>query len=207
MVDTLDSKSSGSNTVRVRVSPMAPLNPNMLYFVTGNQNKFLEASKIIPELIQTEIDLIEIQSLNTLEIIQAKLLQAHHLHPDKNLIVEDISVEISALNGFPGPLIKWFLQSLGEEEIWQILKNKKDKSAKVICNLGHIDNNGKIKYFEASLEGEIVSVRGDNGFGFDPIFKPKGSTMTLAEMGIEAKNQISYRARVFNQLKSYLTQQ
>lgn len=177
----------------------------MLYFVTGNKNKFNEASDIIPDLKQINLDLVEIQSLNGLEIIKSKLLQAHQIHPDKNLIVEDISFEIQSLNRFPGPLIKWLLQSLGAEGIWDLMKNQDSKSAQVVCNLGYIDSAGNTKYFEALLDGQIVAPQGDNGFGFDPIFRPLGHNKTLAEMNTLEKNEISYRAGVFRELKEYLS--
>jgi XTP/dITP diphosphohydrolase len=55
------------------------------------------------------------------------------------------------------------------------------------------------------LPGEIINeIRGDKGFGYDPIFVPEGFNITLAEMELEEKNKISHRAKAFNELKQIL---
>ena len=82
-----------------------------LYFITGNQHKFFEAKKVLPEIEQVELDLVEIQSMNPKEIITAKLKEAIKKHPGP-LFCEDVSLNIAAFNEFPGPLVKFWNNSL-----------------------------------------------------------------------------------------------
>jgi non-canonical purine NTP pyrophosphatase (RdgB/HAM1 family) len=79
-----------------------------------------------------------------------------------------------------------------------------DRKAFASSWIGHIDEKGNIKFFQGKVEGIIVEPRGENGFGFDSIFRPMGSDKTFAEMTTEEKNQFSHRAKAFNLLKQYL---
>jgi len=66
--------------------------------------------------------------------------------------------------------------------------------------------NGKAKYFEGIAKGHIISERkGEDGFGYDPIFIPEGFDMTFAEMSMDEKNKISHRAKAFDKLLAFLT--
>ena len=65
--------------------------------------------------------------------------------------------------------------------------------------------DGEEKQFEGIVNGEILKEkRGDSGFGYDPIFKPKGFDQSFAEMGIDDKNKISHRGRAVQKLVDYL---
>jgi XTP/dITP diphosphohydrolase len=67
---------------------------------------------------------------------------------------------------------------------------------------------GNSHLFEGIVEGTITHAPvGDQGFGYDPIFQPAGSTKTFAEMTMEEKNQWSHRARAVQQLVEFLTKQ
>lgn len=76
--------------------------------------------------------------------------------------------------------------------------------ARFLCCAVFVDKTSKIAV-NGELKGEIIKeFKGENGFGYDPIFKPKGFNQTLAEMGLEVKNKISHRAKAFNNLKKEL---
>ncbi len=65
--------------------------------------------------------------------------------------------------------------------------------------------NGEEKQFEGIVNGEIINEkRGDEGFGYDPIFQPEGYALTFAEMNLEEKNKISHRGRAVEKLVQYL---
>ena len=84
-----------------------------IYFVTGNKNKLKEVQMIMPEVESLELDLPEIQELDHKKVVEYKLNEAKKYKPGLNLMVEDLSVEVDGMNGLPGPLIKWFLKSVG----------------------------------------------------------------------------------------------
>lgn len=174
----------------------------MIQFITGNKNKFEEANKIIEGLEQLDIDLPEIQSTNPEEIIKAKLDEATKHHKGE-FIVDDTSVYLNCLNGLPGPLIKWFLKTLGREGIYNLCNKMGDNNATAKTVIGYT-NGKKIEYFSGELKGKIVKPEGDN-FGWDPIFKPAGQDKTLALMSLDERNKIKMRAQALRQLKNYLT--
>ena len=171
-----------------------------IYFITGNKNKFREASYLIPQLKQLDIDLPEIQDINPRTIIESKIEEAKK-HSIGKIVCEDISLHIDALNGFPGPLIKWYLKSLGNIGIYENLCSS-NKKAKTVATVAYFDGN-KTHFFEGMVEGEIVIPSGE-GFGFDPIFKPKGHKKTYSQMSLEEKNIISHRSIAFRKLQKYL---
>jgi len=172
----------------------------MLYFITGNQGKFKEVKAILPEVEQLDIDLDEIQEIDTKKIIGHKLNEASKKH-DGDFIVEDTSLYLEALNGLPGPLIKWLLQTIGNEGLVSLAEKNRGAQAKTIIG---IKKDGKIEYFEGIIKGSIVSPKGENGFGWDKIFKPEGHDSTLAEMSDEEKNSLSMRKIATAKLKEYL---
>ncbi len=172
-----------------------------LYFITGNENKFREAKSFIPNLERFNLELSEIQSIDSQEIIKHKLLEAKEKHSG-SFIVEDTSFYIDGMNGLPGPLIKWFEKTIGLESIANLtLLYGTKASAK--CVLG-IYNEKEIKFFEGIIKGKVVDPIGENGFGWDKIFIPDGYEKTFAEMTSDEKNGISMRRIAFEKLKDYL---
>ena len=173
----------------------------MINFITANKNKFEEAKKIVPELNQVVLDLDEIQEMDSKKVIEHKIKEAFRLHPGP-FIVEDSGIRFFALNGFPGPLAKWFLKSLGVKKIYDIIhKLGENDEAEATCVLGYAKSPDDVLYFEGTIWGKIVEPKGKNGFGHDPIFMPDGQNKTFAEMGMEEKNQYSSRGKAFNLLK------
>ncbi len=173
----------------------------VIYFITGNKNKFSEAKQIIPELEHLEISLPEIQDLNPQNIIKEKLCEAfkHHSGP---FIVEDTSLVFEGLKKLPGPFIKWFLETLGREGLWDLAKGLNTQKAYAQCMVGYAENPNNIQFFEGIVKGEIVSPKGDY-FGWDPIFKPEGYDKTFAEIQ-SVKMVISHRKVALEKLKEYL---
>ena len=174
-----------------------------LYFITGNEDKFKEVAAIIDGIEQYDIDIPEIQELDSQKIIAAKLQEAGR-HHEGAFIVEDTSLSLIALSGLPGPLIKWFLKTIGNEGLSEIASRANEYHAEAKTTIGYMSSNGDIHYFEGSLQGEITTPRGNNGFGWDKIFIPEGHTRTLAEMNAEEKNSISMRGEAARKLALFL---
>ena len=80
---------------------------------------------------------------------------------------------MDCLNGLPGPFIKWFLKTIGNQGLFEITEKLKNNRAQAKTIIGYADKNGKINFFEGILNGKIVSPIGENGFGLDNIFMPK----------------------------------
>lgn len=174
-----------------------------LYFLTGNQGKLAEAKAIVPEIEGLDIDLPEIQEIDAHKIIEAKL-KAAFVHQSGEFIVEDTSLYFDGLKGLPGPLIKWFLETVGVEGLYKIAQAFGIQKASAKTIIGYAKDPQNIQYFEGTIDGIVVAPRGDQGFGFDPIFLPDGYDQTFAEMGVEEKNKISMRRVAFIKLKEHL---
>ncbi len=175
----------------------------MLYFITGNKNKFFEAKKeMLPiELIQKEIDLVEIQSLDSKEVIEHKLKEAAKQFKGE-FIVEDVSFTLDAMNGLPGPLIKFFLKSIGKKGLYDLCKSFKNFNAEAKATIGYTDGKDFL-FFEGIVKGKVVEPIVESDFGWDPIFMPEGFNKTFAEMPLEEKNLISHRGKALKKFKEY----
>lgn len=177
-----------------------------LHFVTSNKDKLREARDILGiEIIPTHVDLIEPQSLDLEEIVKFKVEQAYKL-VKKPVIVDDVSFEIEAWEGRPGPLIKFFLPEHQPTLLYSMMKGEKNRKVVAKCAIGY--HNGKgITVVVGEVEGKIPKeIQGISGFGWDPIFIPKGFDITFAQMSPEEKNSISHRFEALLKLQKLLTQ-
>jgi non-canonical purine NTP pyrophosphatase (RdgB/HAM1 family) len=175
----------------------------MLYFITGNKNKFEEVRAILPDVEQLDINLPEVQEIDAHAIIKAKLLAALP-HAKGEFIVEDTSLYLDALNGLPGPLIKWFLKTIGNDGLFNLVEKLGNKKAIAKTIIGYAKNENEIHFFEGAVSGKIVQPQSVSGFGWDPIFLPDAHQKTFAEMSKDEKNQISMRRMAVNKLSDFL---
>lgn len=121
------------------------------------------------------------------------------------VICEDTCLCFNALKGLPGPYIKWFLDKLGHEGLNNLIAAYDDKSAYALCTFTYMDKkNSEPIVFRGETPGKIVKARGDNNFGWDPIFEPEGFDKTYAELDKDTKNKISHRYRSLKKLMDYL---
>jgi non-canonical purine NTP pyrophosphatase (RdgB/HAM1 family) len=173
-----------------------------LYFITGNKGKLAEVQSILGDVEALDIDLPEIQSLDAHEIIKAKLSEAQKNHSGE-FIVEDTSLYLKALNGLPGPLIKWFMKTVGNDGLYKMAEAFGDSTAEAKTIIGYSDQQGQVSFFEGNIAGTIVSPKGE-GFGWDPIFQPEGYSKTFGELTADEKNSFSMRKIAVEQLREYL---
>jgi XTP/dITP diphosphohydrolase len=125
-------------------------------------------------------------------------------------LADDSGLEVAGLGGAPGVLsARWagpdkdFAAAMARVEAG--LAGGRDRSARFVCALAIAWPDGENAVFEGEISGEIVwPPRGDKGFGYDPIFVPKGSTLTFGEMAPEDKRAISHRAAAFAKLTAAL---
>ncbi len=167
-------------------------------FVSSNDYKFREIKMVLMEFnisaIRRKADLKEIQSLDLEDIAREKAFSAHKIVKN-SIIVEDAGLFIDALGGFPGPYSSFVQQTIGCKGILTLLRNKLRRKATFKSALVCADRNGKLQTFLGDVSGTISQgLRGDHGFGFDPIFIPDGHQDTYALMLDAEKNRISHRA-------------
>ncbi len=172
--------------------------------VTGNRNKLLEAERILGCSIRCEpIDLPEIQSLDLAEVLRAKGEEAWR-RLRRPVVVEETGLDLASMNGFPGPLIKWMLESIGPVGIARAAHALGEPRAVARCALIYRDSDTTL-IAEGETRGELVlEARGADGFGWDPIFVPEGRRETYAELGAEIKDQLGHRGRAWRALRREL---
>ncbi|HYD02820.1 MAG TPA: non-canonical purine NTP pyrophosphatase [Alphaproteobacteria bacterium] len=184
-------------------TPDSSKNNKEIFFITSNDKKFAEMQSIIPEIKQLKIELDEVQDLDAKKIISKKLLDARSKVKGGSFIVEDTSLYIECLNGLPGPLIKFFVQSIGDKGMYEIAAKFRNDKAQARTLIGYY-NRGKIKYFQGIVEGRIVRPERESKFGWDAIFMPEGYDKVFGEMNTDEKNEISMRGIAARKLRDYL---
>lgn len=177
-----------------------------IWIATSNAHKVEEFQKMLGEDVKVcclkdleqEIEIIE--DGTTFEdnaLIKARCLY-NVLH--EPVISDDSGLEVDAMNKEPGVhSARW----LGEDTSYdiknnQIIKNVegKDRSARFVCVIAYIDENGNEHTYRGTVEGEINDkILGSNGFGYDPIFYYSEFGTTLANVESEKKNTVSHRSR------------
>jgi len=176
------------------------------YFVTSNKGKVAEAQDILGIPIQiAEIELDEIQSMDLHAIVEKKVKAAYE-QIKKPVFVDDVGLYVDSWNGFPGPFVK-FMRLSGQTEndlLLRMLSNESNRKVTAKAVVGFYDGEN-IHMFEGEVSGVLTTEeRGNDGWGFDPIFEPEGRGMTFAELGTEEKNKISHRRRALEKFKEYL---
>lgn len=173
--------------------------------VTGNAHKLDEARRLVGRgLAARGIDLPEIQSLDLAEILAAKAQAALEACPGETVVVEDVGLELDALDGFPGPLIKWMLETMGAAGLARLAHTLGADGATARCGLLLARGDERV-YAEGVTVGRLLpSPRGERGFGWDPIFVPEGEERTYAEVPARRKDAIGHRGLAWRALVAAL---
>ncbi len=125
-------------------------------------------------------------------------------------IADDSGLEVPGLGGQPGIFsARWAGPgrdfSVAMQRVQDELGDNPDRRAFFVCNLSVAWPDGHTDSFEGRVEGTLVwPTRGTRGFGYDPMFQPKGFDITFGEMDPEEKEAMSHRARAFAQLSGAL---
>lgn len=187
-----------------------------IVFASNNLHKINEIQQLIP----SELKLLSLDSIGCFEeipetaltiegnaILKANYVTVKYGH---YCFADDTGLEVEALNGEPGV---YSARYAGEQ------KNANDNMQKLLKNLGSstqrnaqfktiicLNINGEQHLFEGIVKGKIgLEPKGNQGFGYDPIFIPDGYTTTFAEMSMEEKSKISHRGLAVEKLVRFLT--
>jgi len=173
-----------------------------LFFVSSNRHKYLEAKKILENfdinLGFIKYDLQELQNSSLKKIATHKAFDAFN-HYNKPIIIEDDGLFIDKLNGFPGPFSSYVFKTIGNKGILHLVK--KIRTAKFVSVIAYCDKKNKCTLFEADIIGKISKNILGIGWGYDPIFIPKGKNKTFAQL--TNKNQISHRFRALKKFSNW----
>ncbi|MFW6369635.1 MAG: non-canonical purine NTP diphosphatase [Bacteroidota bacterium] len=186
-----------------------------LLFATQNQHKYHEIKKLMPDNVEL-INLAHLGFMDELPETQHTLegnalqkarfvYEQHHI----NCFADDTGLEINALDGAPGVLSARYagddkdpVQNM--KKVLEEMKEKDDRSARFRTVIATIIDE-KEYIFEGIVGGSILTEqRGENGFGYDPIFLPDGYNSSFAEMDLNEKNQISHRGEAIKKLVKFL---
>ena len=172
-----------------------------LLFVSSNIHKFKEAKQILDlfgiSIQFFKLNLEEIQS-NSIKEIAIKKSQDAFSKCKKPLIIEDDGLHIDSLDGFPGPYSSYVHKTIGNKGILDLLK--KNRSAKFVSSITYCNKN-TFESFEGKLHGSISKSEKGDGWGFDPIFIPKNTKKTFAEL--TDKNNISHRYKALKKFSNW----
>lgn len=187
-----------------------------LVFATHNKNKFKEIQALVPD----HIELLSLQEIGCDEdieetgdtidanaIIKAEYVRSRYGY---DCFADDTGLEVESLAGAPGVYSARYAgeikdDSANRRKLLNQLEERDDRTARfktvIALNLKENEN-----LFTGICEGSITrEERGEYGFGYDPIFQPKGFDKTFAEMNLEEKSGISHRAKAFKELIDYLS--
>lgn len=174
--------------------------------VTSNKAKARDIQKILGFPISVaNIELDEIQETDLKKIAMHKINEAFR-KIGSPVIIDDVGLYIKVWNNFPGPLVKWILKAGGGNASLLLKMMEGEKNRDAMVRLVAAYHDGKKAYiFFGEDEGEIAKeIRGKNGFGWDPVFIPRGSKKTYAQMSFEEKNRSSHRRQALEKLKKFL---
>jgi non-canonical purine NTP pyrophosphatase (RdgB/HAM1 family) len=173
-----------------------------VFFVTGNRFKLAEVEAVLGKMRHIDLDLPEVQELDSRKVVIAKA-QAALQQGYSPVLIEDTSLLLHSMNGLPGPLVKWFLKAIGGEGVYQLGAAKNNCAAEVRTIFGLALGPQTLIYGEGVVQGTVVAPRG-RGFGWDSIFQPQGSEKTMGEMTPEEKSSFSMRVLALQDLREQL---
>jgi XTP/dITP diphosphohydrolase len=187
-----------------------------LVFATNNRHKLDE----VAAKIDGKIDLLTLNDIGCYDNIeetgttfkQNASIKSQFIYKKYNLdcFGDDSGLEIDALNGEPGVYSARYAGEHGNhaaniKKVLDSLEGETNRKARFRTVISLIWN-GEEHFFDGTVEGSIrTEPSGSDGFGYDPIFEPDGYNITFAEMSMDAKNQISHRAKAMELLVNFLS--
>ena len=167
-------------------------------FATSNRGKLEEARAILAPLgisvEQFDGKGIEIQA-DTNREIAAYASRGAAKKAGRAVLVEDAGLYVEALGGFPGPYSAYAFKTIGAAGILALLRSCPSKrAARFVSSVAYCEPLGEPSLFEGSAPGTIATrPKGRRGFGFDPIFVPKGGAKTFGQLTLQEKCAVSHR--------------
>ncbi|MCK6639815.1 MAG: RdgB/HAM1 family non-canonical purine NTP pyrophosphatase [Bacteroidia bacterium] len=187
-----------------------------LYFASANQNKIKEVNALLPPsmVVRGIQGLVNGDLEETGETLQENaLMKARAIYNLTGVpsFADDTGLEVDSLNGEPGVFSARYAgpQRNDADNINKLLselKGKPSRKARFRTVIAFV-NGDEQQLFEGIVNGRISEqLKGENGFGYDPVFVPDGGEQTFAEMSLTDKNAISHRGRAFRAFAAFMAQ-
>jgi XTP/dITP diphosphohydrolase len=179
-----------------------------LLLASRNENKLRELRHALPGWEIALLDSVDEPVEDGLTFLDNARIKARHgrthVRAEDWVAGEDSGIEVAALGGRPGiHSARWADDPV--ERLLAELEGIADRRARYVCELVALAPDGSEVRATGTLEGVVSDgPRGNEGFGYDPIFVPLGETGTVAELGNEWKSAHSHRARAANALAEAL---
>jgi len=182
----------------------SPSDNRTLWFVTQNHHKYQEARRALDpfgiKIRMLASPKTEIQSIRLGEIARFAAEEAARKH-NRRVLVEDSGLFVIVLNGFPGPFSSYVHDTIGVRGLLRLMTRQTRREAYFQASLALASSRGTSQEFSGKVYGTIShKSAGTQGFGFDPVFIPRGARKTFAQGGTEFKDRYSHRAIAFRKL-------
>ncbi len=186
-----------------------------LCFASNNAHKLEEIRLLVGDLFE----IVSPKDLGCTEEIpedfatleENSLQKANYINQNYHIdcFADDSGLEVEALNGAPGAFSAMYAGTHGDHKannalLLKNLEGKTNRNARFRTCITLI-KNGQTHQFQGVIEGEILTKkRGEEGFGYNPVFVPKGHQKTFAQMDITERNMRSHRAKALFELLKFL---
>nr|WP_246060413.1 RdgB/HAM1 family non-canonical purine NTP pyrophosphatase [Peptoniphilus catoniae] len=184
---------------------------------SDNKNKILEIKDIlrglpVDLLSKSQVGLGDMEVEENFESLEENAqIKAQEIKKrvDLSVIADDTGLFVEALNGEPGVHSARYAgehdDAANRRKLLESMKEKENRKAYFKTVISYIEKSGKEHLFQGICQGEIIrEERGENGFGYDSLFLPKGFNKTFAEMTEEDKNKISHRSKALEEFRKFL---
>ena len=186
-----------------------------IVFASGNRGKLREAAEIFEGFEIVPISAFSVWHApdeNGATFLQNAVIKAEaaaEAAEGEIVLADDSGLVVPALNGAPGIFSARFspegTDAANRKKLLSELSGKGDRSAYFLCTAVLVFPDRTVIAAEGRCYGKIIETeRGNNGFGYDPVFVPYGYEKTLAELSEEEKNAISHRGMAFRKIMSRL---
>ncbi|MBU3145409.1 XTP/dITP diphosphatase [Clostridium sp. CF012] len=191
-----------------------------LIVASNNEHKIKEIKEMLSQfpfevLSLKEANLnIEVEETGStfMDNAEIKATEIYKISNREMVLADDSGLSVQSLNGDPGVFSARFAGEHGNskannEKLLYLLEGESEeqRKAKFICAMVLIVNEDEIIKVQGEVEGIVTAeFRGEEGFGYDPLFFVKEFNKTFAQMSTEEKNSISHRGRALDKLKSEL---
>ncbi|MBT0662877.1 XTP/dITP diphosphatase [Geobacter pelophilus] len=191
-----------------------------LLIATSNRGKFCEFSELLSNQVTELFSLADFPQMilppETGETFEENaIIKASYAARETGIptIADDSGLEVNYLGGRPGVHSARFAgeaatdQENNKKLLYELANiNHEERTARFSCCIAFCSPDGTCATFTGQLAGSIIEQpRGNNGFGYDPLFLVTGYNKTLAELDMSIKNRISHRAEAFRRFTNYLS--